>query len=154
MPAPLRQSGLSHTRWRLFHHYWWPWTKRSRASLCWQVIGTLDLEKLGAWMKTKSDFVTSRYFLNGDFDSELPSLNTVRLDHACSSYYDHNDQLVSLFFHRPRFLYNFELQWHSPFCNQVLLVTSGTDDLGNWQYRYLDTTELLLPGKASFFVCL
>jgi len=66
-----------------------------------------------------------RYFLNGDFDSELPSLNTVRLDHACSSYYDHNDQLV-------------------------LLVTSGTDDLGNWQYRYLDTTELLLPGASEW----
>jgi len=66
-----------------------------------------------------------RYFPNGDFDSELPSLNTVRLDHACSSYYDQNDQLV-------------------------LLVTSGTDDLANWSYIYLDTTELLLPGASKW----
>ena len=28
MPAPSRQSGLSHTWWRLFHHYWWYWTIR------------------------------------------------------------------------------------------------------------------------------
>ena len=131
MPAPSRQSGLPHTRWRLFHHYWWRWTRRSRASLCWQVFWTLELDKLETWMKIKSDFVPSRYFLNGDFDSELPSLNTVRLDHACSSYYDHNDQLVSLFFHRPRFLYHFELQWHfaTRFCLwRVALTIRPTGD--------------------------
>jgi len=66
-----------------------------------------------------------RYFPNGDFDSELPSLNAARLDHACSSYYDQNDQLV-------------------------LLVASGTDDLANWRYSYLDTTELLLPGASKW----
>ena len=105
----------------------------------------------------KSDFVPSRYFPNGDFDSELPSLNTVRLDHACSSYYDQNDQLVSLFFYRLIYPPPFESQsmenfWTAvtcPFCHQVLLVTSGTDDLVNWSYIYLDTTEVLLPGKAN-----
>ena len=49
------------------------------------------------WLNlTKYDLGHPRYSSDGEFESYLPSLNTDRYNHACSSYYDQNDQLVSL----------------------------------------------------------
>jgi len=67
-----------------------------------------------------------RYQSTGYFDMELPSLNTGRWNHACSSYLDK---------------YNVD----------VLLVTGGNSQWNNWQLdEYLATTELLEEGGSEW----